>query len=613
MPAGSQLFIPVLSSPFAAMLAASGVANWLTKLGSDVTGRRIDVEIANRGDAIVINTSSVLAPEHVRTEHFASSLPWIKTAKNGAPPPGLRVADYEAEKQHNSAYYEELKRLNKQGRTLAALDVDARNALEQRAPRAEWPVFALINQVGGLAAYNKAVERWSACRDVYPELAAIIWKMCSGDPGAVVAAQVEWETLAKKHSLEKSALLSATQIVNPEQGKGANRTKADALSIGGQESFWLLEYFKFVGLYEAALPRTVQGTKDRKTYVVVPAPNGINLDWHTKIFRQFQKEFWSGNAISMDIQAVLRYTAAMLTQWQAAQVSRGRRRRVSDFVDGFIVATYKDLGSAVAMMNIAMIRLPDWIEWPKSVERAKHLAEVIREHQSLTRALDEKKGEEEYLLRAYRDFISSRDPALHAFFNFTQSYAGHVIRKLSRRERAPQLLIEHVETIIMANDERRQAAGMLPLKPILDTPGFRRVATAIRQSTVEPQYRKVRGDDNPYEVRYGLADELRRRSRDNREFIQALSEFLQKYSQENGLVMERLKDKPYRRRIPISTDDIVQVAELVDIYNAPTVANLLLAFGYAREARTTDAGSGDGAPNGETLEPPFDQDEVSGS
>ncbi len=129
---------------------------------------------------------------------------------------------------------------------------------------------------------------------------------------------------------------------------------------------------------------------------------------------------------------------------------------------------------------------------------------------------------------------------------------------------------------------------MPPLKPIIDTPGFRNIATAIRQSTVTQQYHKTKNNDTTYDIRYGLADELRRKSRDNQEFLRILSEFLQQYSQENARALERHKDRGYRKRISVSTEDIAQLVDLVDRYGAPTVANLLLAFGYAYDPRSQD-------------------------
>lgn len=585
----TRFFVPVTSSPFAAQLAAMGIARWVEGMETDPSADRPEVRIENRGRDIVVSTPLAISAEIITVAHYQQPLPpWILTAKNGPAPSMTAIFDYEAEKQHNSDYYARLALYRKQGVNVRTLPPDERNALDAMAPHKDWPVAALVNQMGALSAYNKAITRWATCREIYPALVALIQTLCSGQPGAILAAQQQWESLAKRHGLEKGPTLSATQAVNPEQGKGANRAKSDGLSIGGQESFWLLEYFKFAGLYHAALPRTVQGKKDRKTYVVLPSREGVALDWHTKVFTTFQQEFWASTAIKMDIQAALRYTAAMLDHWEAAQQSSGRRRRASDFVEGFAVASFKDLGSALAVMNVATIGLPDWVDWPRTVEQAREWKGVVEEHQRLISALDEKKSEEEHLLRNYRDFLSSRDPTLDAFFAFTTGYAGHAIRKMSKRQPVRRLTTDNLEVIVMAQEEHRSRK----LKPIIDNPGFRSVAAAIRQSTVTQQFFKAQRDDNTYDVRYGLADELHRRSRDDADFMRALAKFLQEYSQENARVMEReLKkgNKNYPKRNPISGDDIAQITALVDDYGAPTVASLLIAFGYARDLRTPDS------------------------
>lgn len=586
----TQLFIPIISSPTAALLAATGIAEWLADLGERVTNAPIQVHIADVGHSIVVQTPTELHPEKVNNAHYQRPLAkWILTAKNGpAPSDTVGIIDYEAERQHNADYYEALKQLQKGGMTFNKLDHERKNELEQKAPRPFWPVAAMLNQMSAISAYNKAVERWADCRDIYPDLVDLIWMMCSGQPHALPQAETAWQKLAKTHNLEKSPYISATQVVNPEQGKGANRAKADILSIGGQNSFWLLEYFKFVGLYNSTLPRIVQGKKDRKTYVVIPSPEGIAWRWHQDIFGQFQKDLWTSSAVKMDIQAVLRYTAVMLTQWEGAARSTGRRRTPSDYISGVGVITYKDLGSAFAVMNVATIGLPYWINWPSSSDEAQYFKTVIESQQKLINALDESHGEEEKLLRTYRDFISSRDPNLHALFDFTTGYAGYTLSKMSKRQYVQQFTIHELEAIIMALEEQRNK----PLKPIFDTVGFQRIATAIRQSTVTQQFYKTNRDDTTYDIRYGLASELQRHARDDHDFMRALGAFLQEYSQENARVMERNRGKPYRRRIPISTEDIAQVAALVDEYHAPTIANLLVAFGYARDSKVKEDENG---------------------
>ena len=580
----TDLMLPITSSPLATLLAANGVARWLADACHDLAGDndRSVIAIAYNQQCVTLTVDCALQPSQLT--RYAPPLPkWLQTSKTGPAPHGLVRFDYEAERQRNAQYYATLKQLKLEGRRIDSLPQEQRQAIE---PHLDWNIFAMLNQMGALTTYNKLIERWAACEPVYADLVGIIWTLCSGSSDGQDRAVAQWVDLAKKRGLEKDPNVSAMQAVNPEQGKGANRAKADALTIGGQDGFWLLEYFKFAGLFAAAVPRTIQSMKDRKTYVVIPSPDGIACTWQARVFGDFQKSFFANSSIKMDILAALRYTGTMLLVWEGAQRSRGRRRKPSDFVSGLAIASYKDLGSAFAVMNVATIGLPDWIDWPETADQAAYIQAELDQHQKLIMLLDEKIGASEQLLRSYRDFLSSRDPALAAFFDFTSNYASYLMSQLSKGKFVRRLTIATIGGIIMSNEDRRAKAQLPPLKRIVESQGFRNIATAIRQSTVTQQYHKVKAGDNTYDIRYGLADELRRHSRNNADFIQALNEFLADYSKENARVMERKKALTgYRRRLAITTHDVEAVVALVDEYDAATIASMLIAFGYARDQR----------------------------
>src|SRR5690606_23590205 len=107
---------------------------------------------------------------------------------------------------------------------------------------------------------------------------------------------------------------------------------------------------------------------------------------------------------------------------------------------------------------------------------------------------------------------------------------------------------------------------------------------AIRQSTVIAQWRKKEGDRR-YDVRYGLGQEMVRKSQYRDEFIAALSDFLHRYNAENAQVMES-RSGPYRRRV--RTSDIEEILQLIDEHGSDLVCKLLVAFGYAREPRSRE-------------------------
>ncbi len=124
-----------------------------------------------------------------------------------------------------------------------------------------------------------------------------------------------------------------------------------------------------------------------------------------------------------------------------------------------------------------------------------------------------------------------------------------------------------------------------PLLPILENKGFQNVAYAIRHSTVVPQSLEARGQNPLYEVRYGLGAELKRKATVRDEFIVALSQFMQSYNQENS---QKLKNTGQQMRRNLRTTDIEEIVRLVDEYGSEVVANLLIAFGYAREPQETE-------------------------
>jgi hypothetical protein len=233
-------------------------------------------------------------------------------------------------------------------------------------------------------------------------------------------------------------------------------------------------------------------------------------------------------------------------------------------------------------MNLSIINLPNWIPPLKGKEGAQALEALFDEHLGIIQVLDEGKGDEETLLQRYRDFLSSRDPNLTAFFDFTTAYATYVMGKLVRRQFVPRITTTSLEVIIMTNDQQRTRK----LERIIHTPGFQNIAEAIRRSTVIPQYQKNAGT-RTYDIRYGLGDRLKRKARYPLQFIEELSDFMHLYNQENARVAEKQK---MQFRKSITTEDIAQVAQLLDEYgdDAPAVAYLLIAYGYAREPRETE-------------------------
>jgi hypothetical protein len=277
----------------------------------------------------------------------------------------------------------------------------------------------------------------------------------------------------------------------------------------------------------------------------------------------------------MDVLAALRYTGVFLDQWLAGQLADVRwGEEPGDYMAGMAMAFYKDMGNAVAVLNLSEIALPRWMR-VETPEQGRAYRALIEEHRRVADSLQERNADEYRLLQCYRDFLSGRD--LTAFFAFAASYASLVMSRIERGQWAPRFTTTNLEVLIMGHDKK--------LKPILESPGFQNIAAAIRRSTVIPQFFKARGSKGPYDIRYGLGAELLRQAAYPDRFIQGLSAFLHDYNRETAQVYERYRGNPPVRRATVTTEDIQQVVELMDEYGSKTVANLLVAFGYARERR----------------------------
>ncbi len=495
--------------------------------------------------------------------NFQRIMPGLNTAKKQSPIP--YQVNYLEHQKNNSLFYEALKK---------GEDSDTLREQGINPPARDWPIWAIINQMSAIDSYHKLLALWDAHENCFGELMTIVVQMFGNRPNSISSAEADWKKLAKQHDISTTAL-PKLQVTNPGMGKGGNSTKATRLSIGGLKGFWLLEYLKFAGLYRAALPRVVSGEKDRKTYVIMP--KRLSFQQHITTFQTFQTNLYASSAIKMDILAVLRYCQIFTEQWRDGQagesISRYKSGKPSDHVAAIETIFYKYLGSAHATLNLSTIVLPDWTKAVTTKQEANQFLGILEEHQRVVYPLKENQGDSHKLLQLYRRFLSGRE--LKAFFEFCRRYGSYVMSEYVNGNRPKRFTTTNLE-VLMSNHPQSDK-----LTPIMETGGFQRIASAIRASTVTPQYFKSVGKAGPYEIRYGLGQDLMRNASYPKKFVAALSKFTQSYMQENGRINERYKGNPPVRRTQIRAEDLGQIITLIDQYGSETVASLLVAFGYA--------------------------------
>ena len=574
----SQFHVDKSTHTFADALVAFGLA---TLLEAIIDQRGGSVRMQDQGGYYQLTCEPGIKDDWLA--RFANTplilTPVVRTFKNKdklpADLPPQAVIDYEAVRDQRNLYWEARKNLPAEARKALARGEQDHPAIASLpgTPDPDWDVYRALNPAG-LIGYNSLMVQWWQARSSLPQLLDLLLHMMSSTPNGLEGAEDAWKKLVKTNTLTGSAQATAGQLYNPAQGKGQNRTKADNLSMGNVKTFWLLEFLKAVGFYRAGFTRLLKGSKDRKTYVV--APHKISLQSHAHIMANFRAKMLFGEtATRSDVLSALRYAGAFLDYCQAdegqdlyAQLMGGGSPR--DAVQGFYVAFYKNLGNSAATLNLSFINTPGWMRLFTTEDVISYRG-VLSEHELVVGPLDESHSDAFQLLSDYRDFIASDN--LAPFFRFCTGYSSYLISQKERGKYAPQFTVENLRRLFMSAEPM--------LSTILDPeqhPGFQSIAYAIRQSTVVAQYRKKEGDRR-YDVRYGLGQDLARKSRYRTEFITALSDFLQRYNAENAQVMET-RGGPYRKSV--KTSDIDDIVALVDEYGSELICNLLIAYGYAR-------------------------------
>lgn len=582
-------FVDKQTGTFADVCSAYGLATILDELLRRALGEHTSrtVRILDWGTIHAIELTPALQERWIEgARSFFTPIPFIKTAKNsGTMPEGIYNIDYDAEKKRYDDYNELRRSL---GDTLKndPNDSEALASLKESEPHPDYRIWQKINMMSGISAYNAAVANWNESREYFAELLKLLLALHAKTPNPVAACEQEWKKLKKEGQFIGKDRLNMLQVFNPSTGKGQNTTKANKLSMKNMDNFWLCEYLKMVGFYHCAVPRFVlvkpgQPPKDRKTFAL--APINMTISAHNDIFKNFRDKVSSNYAIKSDIFAALNYTDCFLQYCEAAQeLDDLWGEGPQNFVAGLHTAFYKDLGNSSAVMNLSFINLPRWLN-VENTDDVQMYHEIIEEHLNIVECIEEERSEGYQLLQHYRDFLSAHD--FTAFFEFTAQYPNYLLNALVKGN-------FWVKPLSATNLKRLLMNTQKELTPIIESEGFQNIARAIRQSTVTLQYMAKSGRP-PYDIRYGLGQELRRKASYPAEFIQALGDFLHTFNAENARVAE-VSSQHWRKSI--REDDIIEIVQLIDEHGPQTVCHLLLAFGYASASR-------DDAPTDDTTQP----------
>jgi hypothetical protein len=571
-------YFVAINDPFSDTLTALGLQHILSELLEKQGDPPGGIQYVDCGAYIQLELVTPIRAETVAAlnedNYVMGGVRFIRTLKNtdSLPEdlPDGRINDYEALKTENAQFYEAI-RQGKQGNDLPPKPL-------------AWDVLRTINPAA-LPGWTNVLAGWWHLRPVQSTVIRLMLELYSQLPNPVDAAMDHWKRLNKEYGWGVSESATCQQFFNPDQGKGQNRTKADAVSVGNMKGFWLTEFLKMIGFYNDAITKTVAGGKDRKIFVI--APRNMNFGRYQAIMEQFKPTVTSEASIRFDILASLRYVRVLLAHFLEHQDALAAIMGVNiqhELVGGFNTAFYLDLGNAVATMNVSSIALPGWIT-VTDTDDIRDYETILDELIRFTRQFEEKNSDAFTLLQHLRDFISGDD--LDAFFKLMNGFAIYCMGRRPRDFKY-RLHIKTVENIIMKVRS--------DLSNIITNPGFLSIARAIRASTVTAQFLneefKNKHKRYPYEIRYGLSQTLLRKSNYPDEFVRVLTEFVTSYMAESARVLEMKmksgeakKENQYHfegQRASIYEEDLTKVIQLIADNDPKTVANLLIAFGYVR-------------------------------
>jgi len=383
----------------------------------------------------------------------------------------------------------------------------------------------------------------------------------------------------RNHRFDEKPYRSASstlQLFNPVSGKGINRAKPDGSGLASYPeklSDWFEEWMKFRAFTKAMLTFNA-GSDGKDTKVMVLAPKEVGSEVLTRIHRDLLGKRFYGS-VKIDIQSILALTQIIIDHSQEIKGSGVKlaRKTPKDIISGFYQAYFKNLGTASAVMNISFLGIPAWF-LINDREDAQAWSEIITEHNRCISSLDESHSDNVPILMGYRTFLSTGD-CLDAL-EFFVLYAAHYMRLKSQNKWAEPFTTHNLRRLFMENTN---------IQEIIQDEGFQAIATAIRKSTVNQQMIKGIKGKADYEIRYGLAQEWKRKVHDKNEFLILLADFAQSYNAENA---RKIEQKRISRK-NITDKDITSVIGLIEkTNNAKLVGLLMLAYGYAKSSKEED-------------------------
>lgn len=361
--------------------------------------------------------------------------------------------------------------------------------------------------------------------------------------------------------------VTALQIYNPTTGKGQNKGKATGASAGSVKLNWIGETMKISGALTNMLCQLVKVGSSYDMKVVVADFKKAEYNKQKQIALDFKKNIKGNTPLKVDILNLL-----IINKQLIENTDEYKDFKAKNILTGLHSTYQKDLGQNKAVVNIAELQTPDFIEF-NTEDEAKDWVEFLKEQINIIGSIEEL-GDATQGLIAYRTFLtSSHFPSWSKFIFW---YADHIMSNFSKNKYA----LSFKETSLNKFFKNTTMSDF-KIAEIISNEGFQKVATAIRNSTVVLQGAKSRGEKIDFEIRYGVAQGLKNKSKTAMDLAEFVGDFIGIYNAETARKAEI--NRAYRK--PVRDNELTSFYTLLDLHasKSKVIGAMLASYGFAIE------------------------------
>ncbi len=566
-----EFHVPKKSGTYADALEAYGVANLVSQIFERTSQRLCKVSVESHETQFAILLNKPLTEEILEKLTPFQVLKFIKDEKTAVPTfAGQNYYDWVLQNKIRQKYREDFEAI-KNDNNLSSEAKRAANKKLFEQQRSEFgerldEEYDVYHEIAGnpFPAFNKLYLNISSNgegeeRDKKFRCLIKSFLLHYAMAGHVPAAAHESLILAAKE-------VSAQQLLNPNQGMGLNRKKANGLRMENVDGFWMEETMKFSGALSAMSCTNLKvGERyDLKIFV----PEFRQIDWQAArgLIKDFKKHLVRQSPLKFDILNILLFIQTFIKQ------SPAHKGKVRNAVAGFHSVYQKALSKhTTTVVNINFLSIPPFIAY-QSQEEGELWLSVLEEQVKIIGSVNEKKADSIPALQGYRDFLTTGN--LDGFFRFSGWYSAYLMRLLNEGKYCKPFTIETLNIFFTMAETN--------LTDIIQNEGFRAVASAIRKSTVSLQYAKhkakAEGKKLAFDIRYGVAQELQNKAKSKTDLATYMGEFIATYNAETARQAEK-SGNPKRRNV--RDEELAAFYELLDQQPSRLVGALLSSYGFA--------------------------------